>query len=484
MKFSLRKKTVLMITAIALVLSAVSILCTRKGITDIIIQQYTLKSEDLGNTIANTIDLEKTRRLRDATLALYEGLDEKDLVSNEAWDTPEWEAYAARYQSVMEMPEYGEIQEWLRRFQDVNHVECVYLIHSDLKRERVIYVVDAAYEDTCTPGMFDSFTEIDKKAMETPEKGFTVDITNTAEYGWLLSVGLPVFDEGHSILCYVGVDLYMNDVMAVRDQNLLIMTGLMVLLAVIISCIGILLVDRFIVRPVNVLSQASEEYCCEDVNETHHTFADLNINTGDELEALASSMVRMEQDINNHISNLVATTRELLNSREHEMELDRQANIDALTRVRNKRAYNRETVRLDEEIEQGQARFGIAVIDMNELKSLNDRYGHEKGDAAIKALCAIICAVFRHSPVFRFGGDEFTVILERYDLENIDVLLNNFDAEVRRRKDDPALPPWEKISAAIGCAFYQPDTDKNTEAVFKRADAAMYDKKRQMKGGR
>ena len=483
MKFSLRKKTALMITAIAFLLSVVSVLCAHRSITDIILRQYTLKSEDLSRTIAVTLDREKVRALSDATLEIYNGVNEAERVSNEAWDSPEWAAYAARFDSVMEMPEYEAVRQWLREIQDENHVECVYLILCDLKNGRAVYLVDATEEDACTPGMFDAFTESDEKDMQTPEAGFTVEITNTAEYGWRLALALPALDADGSILCYAGVDLSMNDVMAVRDRQLRVMAGLMVAMAALISVAGIFLVDRFVVRPVNILSHASEEYCGEDSNETHHTFADLQIRTGDELEALAGSMAQMEQDINSHISRLVATTRELLSSREHEMELDRQANIDPLTRVRNKRAYNRETVRLDEEIAQGNARFAIAVIDMNGLKAINDSYGHEKGDEGIKRLCGLICDAFRHSPVFRFGGDEFTVILERHDLENAEALIDTFNAKVARRQKDPSLRPWETATAAIGCAFYEPERDRNAEAVFRRADSAMYENKRSMKNG-
>lgn len=50
------------------------------------------------------------------------------------------------------------------------------------------------------------------------------------------------------------------------------------------------------------------------------------------------------------------------------------------------------------------ANFGIAMVDMNGLKELNDRYGHEKGDLGIQALCSRVCGVFKHSPVFRFGA--------------------------------------------------------------------------------
>ena len=94
----------------------------------------------------------------------------------------------------------------------------------------------------------------------------------------------------------------------------------------------------------------------------------------------------------------------------------RAANIDALTKVRNKRAYDLEVQRVEQELRDGKTDVGIAMIDMNFLKRTNDIYGHEQGNASLQKLCQTICGVFKHSPVFRIGGDEFVVILENQRL--------------------------------------------------------------------
>jgi GGDEF domain-containing protein len=51
------------------------------------------------------------------------------------------------------------------------------------------------------------------------------------------------------------------------------------------------------------------------------------------------------------------------------------------------------------------------MFDLNDLKHINDRYGHERGDEYIVNCCRLICQVFKHSPVFRIGGDEFVALL-------------------------------------------------------------------------
>ena len=162
--------------------------------------------------------------------------------------------------------------------------------------------------------------------------------------------------------------------------------------------------------------------------------------------------------------------------------MDRAANIDALTKVRNKRAYDLEVQRVEQELRDGKTDVGIAMIDMNFLKRTNDIYGHEQGNASLQKLCQTICCVFRHSPVFRIGGDEFVVILENHDYENLDALKIEFEAELRKLNNPDK--PWESVSAAAGYALYDPAVDDGVESVFKRADEQMYERKKEMKAAR
>ena len=103
---------------------------------------------------------------------------------------------------------------------------------------------------------------------------------------------------------------------------------------------------------------------------------------------------------------------------------------------------------------------------------------------AIKKLCSIVCEVFAHSPVFRIGGDEFVVILENHDYDNFAVLKEDFNARLKALANDPDLAPWEKVSASIGIALYNPQLDSSAENVFRRADKAMYIRKKEMKASR
>ena len=126
--------------------------------------------------------------------------------------------------------------------------------------------------------------------------------------------------------------------------------------------------------------------------------------------------------------------------------------------------------------------IGLAIVDLNYLKKINDTYGHDKGNAAILKLCRIICTVFEHSPVYRIGGDEFAIILRGSDLENYDQLEKRFYEKLAELSSDDTLEPWEKVSAAIGAAFR--DGNESIDSLFRRADHIMYEHKKEMKAER
>ena len=125
--------------------------------------------------------------------------------------------------------------------------------------------------------------------------------------------------------------------------------------------------------------------------------------------------------------------------------------------------------------------FGVIVLDINFLKETNDRYGHDVGNKLIVAAAGIISGTFKRSPVFRIGGDEFLVILQNRDLEALPGLLKKLDEEASNETitvDKEVIP----VSIAKGFAKYEPKKDTNFIDVFNRADDAMYDDKREMKG--
>lgn len=165
-------------------------------------------------------------------------------------------------------------------------------------------------------------------------------------------------------------------------------------------------------------------------------------------------------------------------------DLSRRVYVDALTSVRNKGGYTDYVGMLQERLERSEiTEFAVCVFDCDDLKYINDKYGHDKGDEYLKTATRLICRVFQHSPVFRIGGDEFTSILQNDDYLNREELIRKFEAE-SKAINEAAKNDWEHVNVSLGMAQYEPKTDHSVEDTACRADQLMYENKRKRKAGR
>lgn len=165
-------------------------------------------------------------------------------------------------------------------------------------------------------------------------------------------------------------------------------------------------------------------------------------------------------------------------------ELSHRVFVDALTSVRNKGGYDDYILHLKERIKKKDVvEFGICMFDCDNLKVINDKYGHEKGDVYLKTAAKAICEVFQHSPVFRIGGDEFTLILLNEDFKNRTELINLFKVNCNT-VNEQAKNDWEQIHISIGCAVSELSNMASVDDVLRKADQLMYENKRKRKGSK
>ena len=171
------------------------------------------------------------------------------------------------------------------------------------------------------------------------------------------------------------------------------------------------------------------------------------------------------------------TARDREEKYQQELTRIKQASsTDALTGVKNKHAYVQWEERINSEIDAGVcAPFAVVVCDVNDLKRINDTMGHKAGDEVIREACMSVCKTFKHSPVFRTGGDEFVVIVMGEDYETrqelADAVTSRSEERIRRGQ----------YAIAIGIADYIPEKHQSLLEVFEPADKAMYVHKRHLK---
>lgn len=160
-------------------------------------------------------------------------------------------------------------------------------------------------------------------------------------------------------------------------------------------------------------------------------------------------------------------TTDITDMKKKEAELIKHASIDMLTGVMNRRS-GLELLR--GKLAEGTDEFIICYIDINNLKIVNDRYGHSTGDDLIQTSCKMIHRNLDSQDVlFRLGGDEFIVIFSKKRVEDVKEIWNNIQRAFQDRLDKPY-----RISASYGLYPYKPGTPVTLEEVLELADKEMY----------
>ena len=158
--------------------------------------------------------------------------------------------------------------------------------------------------------------------------------------------------------------------------------------------------------------------------------------------------------------------------------LNQKVYVDALTSVQNQRAFEASIQKLQERIDSGEdLEFAIGIFDCDNLKKINDQYGHERGNEYLKNAATLICKIFQRSPVFRIGGDEFAIILLNQEFRNREALLSRFEKEMYRKSVTEA-DPWGQTRVSTGIAVYDRGMDYSVSETVARADKIMYANKR------
>ena len=219
------------------------------------------------------------------------------------------------------------------------------------------------------------------------------------------------------------------------------------------------LYTRHLTKPLKELTIAAEE-----IDKGNYDVK-IEYKGQDEIGTLASTVNRLVEHLGGYIN-----------------DLNTLAYADALTEVRSKSAYDVIERELQKRIDDpnDKPEFAIAFFDCDDLKDINDHYGHDKGDVYLKNSCHLICRIFKKSPIFRIGGDEFVAVLmgeEYYHREDLKKYFIEKSAEICSF----AKEPWEHICVAVGIAVYDAYVDKTVDDVLVRADHLMYENKSERK---
>ncbi|MBE8954884.1 MAG: diguanylate cyclase [Quinella sp. 2Q5] len=344
----------------------------------------------------------------------------------------------------------------------------------------VVFDLDTAAIEASEPGSVEDFDGYFLERKDDLLAGRPIaPIIGTGEYGYLLTIYKPVYDSEGRCVCYAGIDFSMDQL---NDYGRMFIAEVVAMFAgtlILIFVLSLTFIENNIILPVNTMAYCARNFAY-DSEEARASNIDrmrkLDIRTHDEIENLYSAFLKTTSDSMNYFENLKRSKIQLA-------VMDELAHKDALTGLKNKTAYNKDTASLDADIAAGNAAFAIVMIDVNYLKRVNDTYGHERGNEYLINAAKLACKIFGTENVYRVGGDEFVAVLGGEDVARCDKCVANIRAAIELFRVNDKLQPWEKVSAAVGVAYCTND-DNSVEEVFKRADADMYKNKLAMKAVR
>jgi len=154
--------------------------------------------------------------------------------------------------------------------------------------------------------------------------------------------------------------------------------------------------------------------------------------------------------------------------------VQREARTDALTGLPHRRALGESLRRAVEDARD--APLGLVMIDVDDFKKINDTHGHPTGDAILAEVARRIEAVTRPGSAFRYGGEEFTLVLSGVDVEGAAAIAER----VRHVIEAQPFAVGElrlEVTCSAGVASYPKDA-RDAEALLETADAALLRAKR------
>lgn len=343
---------------------------------------------------------------------------------------------------------------------NIKGVRYIYLVdyNNTINAEKDMYIIDDSNSELYIIGYYEyrekEFKDKDITNLDEP-------VISHGDWGWLCSNYAPVYDSNGNPVCIVGCDVDMNKTMHDRHMFILFFIGLIISISIFIYIGAIYLVNKLIIKPLSLICKETQAF---NPNEADNKIIDLNL-PNNEIGDIYQSIRTMQLHIIEYINNINQKDDALKSKDTQILSLKNQTFKDILTNVGNARAYNQKSKEIS-------GIYAIVMADINNLKQINDKYGHKIGDEYIKGCCNIICEAFKHSPVFRIGGDEFVIILQGADYENrnyiVDNLVKKFD-DIYNRQD---ISPEKRYSMSLGMA--DRDIGDTIEDVYRKADNRMY----------
>ena len=149
------------------------------------------------------------------------------------------------------------------------------------------------------------------------------------------------------------------------------------------------------------------------------------------------------------------------------------ASTDPLTKVLNRRKFDEMAQFEFDKAKRYKRPLSFIIIDIDDFKKINDKYGHQVGDKVLIAVADEIKKNIRKTDIFaRFGGEEFVILAPETDIAGAKRLAE----KLRKIIENMSVEPVKQITASFGATEVK-ESDKSIDDLYRRADKALYDAK-------
>ena len=390
-------------------------------------------------------------------------------ISNTAAAMLDGDALEGLTKDDYDSPEYQKVIKILSYFQENIELDYIYCIRQVGEKE-FVFGVDAAVEDPAEFGSPVVYTD----ALYNASKGHADVDDEPYEDAWgsFYSAYSPVYDSKGNVAGIVAVDFDAEWIQG-EVRSLYTIVGSFIFVALIFS----------IVLAIAIASQYKNFFLSlmdkmNDLSEGIDTLI-REFDTGFDNEDYYS-LVQIDRESKTDGMDLLGEKIRVMQSQlKEQIEVVRShAYIDGLTGLNNRTSYTEFLQKLEKRIlDEPKLVFSVVVFDINQLKIVNDDYGHDMGDKLIIGISQDITKVFDKKQVYRVGGDEFVAIVDEANPSEKTKAVKDIIA--RKNAESPLFhDSGVGIGLSIGYATYDAEKDRTYSEVFHRADNAMYaDKK-------
>ena len=194
-----------------------------------------------------------------------------------------------------------------------------------------------------------------------------------------------------------------------------------------------------------------------------------------------SEEIHFDQEDLNLLEFVSTQVAQAIERKRMEEEIRSLSMTDELTGLYNRRGF---TMLAEQEFKlahRKKRRMLLFFGDVDDLKAINDAFGHAQGDLALKEVSAILKEIFRVADIpARIGGDEFVVLAVDASRESAETIANRMQAALERRNQQGDQP--YQLTLSMGIVPYDPEVPCSVSELVAQADGVMYQRKQARKG--